>query len=142
MVILFDAHPREGDCVEFAGCPCPEPRRRASRRIEIRRCGDERKHPETVRCDASEEWPDLYCGVFAAEAVLGDRRRHAEFDIEFGDETREFGPIFLLCRYRTEGCAGPRPDPFFDQPERIELPHRAIRRSAFPVSDAGNLVSR
>ena len=116
MVVLFDAHPREEDCVEFAGCPCPEPRRRASRRIEIRRCGDERKHPETVRCDASEEWPDLYCGVFAAEAVLGDRRRLAEFDIEFRDETRELGPIFLLCRYRTEGCAGPRPDPFWSRP--------------------------
>jgi hypothetical protein len=144
MVILFDARQRDEDCVDFVGCPCPEPRRRASRRIEIRRCGDEHKHkpPETVRCDASEEWPDLYCGVFAAEAALGDRRRHAEFDVEFGDETRELGAIFLLCRYRTGGCAGRRPDPFFEPPERVEQPHRPIRRSAFPVSDAGNLVSR
>ena len=100
---------------------------RATHPIEIRRCDDEHTDAETVLCHASEEWPDLYCGVFAAEIALGGKRRHAEIDIRFDDGAREIGPVFLLCRYQTEGCADPRPGLFGDQPMRVE---RRIGRSA------------
>jgi hypothetical protein len=106
MVIVFGTQ-RDGEaCGQFAGCPCPEPRHPATHRIELRHCDDERRDAETVLCHASEDWPDLYCGAFSAEAALGGRREKAEFAIEFGDDACEIGPVFLLCRYRTEGCAG------------------------------------
>jgi len=124
MIILFDARQDGEDCVEFADCPCPEPRRRATRRIEIRHCDDEHRDDETVVCHTSEEWPDLYCGVFATEAVLGGKRRHAEFDIGFGDGACEIGPIFLLCHYRTDECARTHPEMFSDPINRTDRPSR------------------
>jgi Tc toxin complex TcA C-terminal TcB-binding domain len=139
MVILFDSRQGGEDGVELADCPCPEAHRRAARRIEVRRCDDERRDAETVLCRANEEWPPLYCGIFGAEASLGDRRRRAEFDIGFGDGACEIGPVFLLCHYRTERCADPRPDPHADRPTRIGRPDRPMRGSALPISDPANL---
>jgi hypothetical protein len=105
MAILFGVHEEDGhDCPEFEGCPCPEPLRHATRRIETRHCHDEHRDAETILCRASEEWPELYCGVFGMEIELGTKRRHAEIDIRFDDEVREIGPVFLLCRYRTGEC--------------------------------------
>jgi len=136
IAILFEAHQDDEDCVEFAGCPCPESQRRATRRIEIRRFGNEHRNTETVLCHASEGWPNLYCGVFDAEAALGGRRRPAEFDIGFGDEACEIGAAFLLCRYRTEDCAGPQRDSLRDRQGRIVQLDRSIRRPAFSVAHA------
>jgi hypothetical protein len=129
MAILFDAHQDDGDDPDIAGCPCPEPRHCATRRIEIRHCGDEHRDAETVLCRASDEWPDLYCGVFTVEATLGGRRRHAEFEIRFGDGAREIGPVFLLCHYRTEGCAGAGSDPFGVVAARAAQPDQATHRA-------------
>ena len=99
MAILFSTRRNDDDCPDFASCPCPEPRGHATRPIEVRHCDDPSRDAKTVACHASEEWPGLYCGVFAARSVLGDRRRHAEIDIRFGDGAGEIGPVFLLCRY-------------------------------------------
>jgi hypothetical protein len=116
--ILFGAHGEEArDCPEFEACPCPDPRGRATCWIEVRRCDrsdDENRDAETVLCYASEEWPDLYCGVFTTGAALGGRHRYAEFDIRFGDGVRDIGPVFLLCRYRTDECAGTHREMFSD----------------------------
>jgi hypothetical protein len=132
MAILFEAHQDDEDCVESPGCPCPERKSRAVRWIEIRRGDNERGGAEKVRCHASEEWSDLYCGVFDADGVLGGRRRQGELDIGFAGEACEIGAVFLLCRYRTEGCAGSRADPFRDRRERIVQRDRSIRLPAFP----------
>ena len=99
MAILFGAHQDDDNCPEFAGCPCPEPRGRATQPIEVRHGADPSRAADMVLCRASEEWPGLYRGVFAAGSVLGDGRRHAEIDIRFDDSAGEIGPIFLLCRY-------------------------------------------
>jgi hypothetical protein len=131
MAILFGARDEDArDCPEFEGCPCPEPRRQATSRIEIRHCDDEHRDAETVLCRASEDWPDLYCGVFAEEIALGGRRRHAEIDIRFGDDACEIGPVFLLCRYRTDECASAQPGPFDDGATRTARLDRARPRPA------------
>jgi hypothetical protein len=129
MAIVFAVHGDDGhDCPEFESCPCPEPRGPATRRIEIRRCEGEDRNGETVLCRGSEEWPDLYCGVFTVGAELGGGRRQAEIDIRFGDCPGEIDPVFLLCRYRTEGCQAPPSGPLDDWPmpaARLDRPaHR------------------
>jgi hypothetical protein len=136
MAILFEAHQDDEDYVELTGCPCPEPGHRATRWIEIRRCDNERGDAEKLLCHANEEWPDPYCSVFNAKAVLGGRRHHAEYDVGFGDEACELGAGFLLCRYRTESCAGPGPDPFHDRLGHTVQLDRSIQRPAFLVAHA------
>jgi hypothetical protein len=126
MAILFGAHQDDDDCPEFAGCSCPEPRGRATRRIEIRHCEDEDSDADMVLCHASEEWPDLYRGVFGTRIELGGKRRHAEIDIRFGNG-REIGPVFLLCRYRTDECAGAHREMFSDPISWTNLSSRLNR---------------
>jgi hypothetical protein len=126
MAILFGADGEGGP--EFEGCPCPEPRRQAAHRIEIRHCDDERRDAERVLCQSSEEWPELYCGVFGTGIELGGGRRHAEIDIRFENGAREIGPVFLLCRYRTDECAGAHPGLFPDRVSRTERLDRSNRR--------------
>ena len=130
VAILFGVHEENGyDCSGFEGCPCPETHRRAAHRIEIRHCDHERTDAETVLCRASEQWPDLYCGVFAAEIALGGKRRHAEIDIRFGDGVPEIGPVFLLCHYRTDGCVSGHPEMFSDAISRTDRSKRSNRPS-------------
>jgi hypothetical protein len=131
MVILFGGRDEDGyDCPEFEDCPCPEPDQRATRRIEIRHCDDEHREAETVLCRASEEWAELYCGVFHAGIELGRRRHHTEIDIRFDDDLREIEPVFLLCRYATGACTSAHPEMFSDpisgtdRPTRLSRPRR------------------
>jgi hypothetical protein len=131
VAILFDAHEVDGrDCPGFEDCPCPEPRRHATHRIEIQHCEDQRRDAETVLCRASEEWPELYCGVFGTEIELGGKRRHAEIHIRFDDGAREIGPVFLLCRYRTDECARAHPEMFSDPVNWTNRPSRLSRPSS------------
>jgi hypothetical protein len=127
MAILFGVEEEDRDFRGFEDCPCPEPRRLATHRIEIRHCDDERRDAETVLCRASEEWPELYCGVFGAGIELGGKRRHAEIDIRFDYGAREIGPVFLLCRYRTDECARPHPETFSDLISWTDRPTRLYR---------------
>jgi hypothetical protein len=132
--ILFGVREEDDrDCREFEDCPCPEPRRRAAHRIEIWHCDDEHREAETVLCRASEEWPELYCGVFGAGIELGGKRRPGEIDIRFDDSAREIEPVFLLCRYRTDKCTRAHPEMFgepiswTDRPIRLDRPRRLRR---------------
>jgi hypothetical protein len=113
--ILFGAREEDGDdWPRVEACPCPEPRRDATRKIEIRHCDNDRRDADIVLCRASEEWPELYAGVFTAGIVLGGRRKHAEIDIRFCEAACGIGPVFLLCRYTTGECASPHPEMFND----------------------------
>ncbi|TDG02548.1 insecticidal toxin complex protein [Paraburkholderia guartelaensis] len=122
MVIVFGMHSDDEVCAEFEGCPCPEPRRPAVHGIAVKHCEVGHSDAQTVLCRTSDDWPDLYYGAFTAEAVLGNKRHKAEFDISFGDVTREIGPVFLLCRYRTEGCSVAPRDPFRDMQNSFRNP--------------------
>jgi hypothetical protein len=138
IAILFGAHEKDGrDCPEFEDCPCPEPHRRATRRIEIQHCNDEDRSAETVLCRADEEWRDLYCGVFATETILGGGGRHAEIEICFGDDACEIGPVFLLCRYRTDECARAHPEMFSNPISWADRPSRLNRPPSFLSSSEG-----
>jgi hypothetical protein len=128
MAILLGA--REEDDHDYRvieDCPCPEPHRLAAHRIKIRHCDNDREDAETVLCRASEEWPELYCGVFNAGMELGRKRRHAEIDIHFDEEMHEIGSVFLLCRYRTEECTSARRDMFSEALSRRDRSGRLNR---------------
>ncbi len=138
VVILFGAQKKDDrDFPAFEHCPCPEPARAAAHQIEIRHCPDERRDAETVLCRASEEWPELYCGVFGAGIGLGGKRRHAEIDIRFDDGAREVGPVFLLCRYRTDECTGAQPEIFSDPMSWTDRQRRLNQPRSFLGSSEG-----
>jgi hypothetical protein len=138
MAILFGVEEEDDrDFRGFEDCPCPEPRRRATHRIEIRHCDDQRRDAETVLCRASEEWPELYCGVFGARIELGGKRRRAEIDMRFDDGAREIGPVFLLCRYATGTPVIAHAEVFSSQITRADLPNSPSRPVPLPGASTG-----
>jgi len=66
-----------------------------------RGCHDRHEKPLHVSCIASEEWPDLYCGVFDTEVgPLGRTSEQSEVGFRFPAEIGEVERVFLLCRYQ------------------------------------------
>jgi hypothetical protein len=110
MAILFQA--RDGDHCDrpAAGeCPCPRDREQACRVVEfVRDCRD--RDSLRVSCLRSDEWPDLYYGIFDAHigpVARHDQHQHVEF--RFPEETGEVERIYLLCQYEEASCrAGTR----------------------------------
>jgi hypothetical protein len=138
MAILFGVEQEDDrDFRGFEDCPCPEPSRLATHRIEIRHCDDQRRDAETVLCRTSEEWPELYCGVFGAGIELGGKRRQAEIDVRFGDGAREIGPVFLLCRYATGAPTVAHAEMFSDQITRADLSNGSLRPVPLPGASIG-----
>ena len=115
MAILFGTHEHDDcDCPNSEGCPCPEPGGPACRVIEFSHGDEERDGKRKIQCRASEEWPDLYCGIFNTQiGPLAGRGQHAEVEFRFGAEAGKVERIFLLCRYSIKSCdgAGPRARP-------------------------------
>ncbi len=109
MAILFR---REGEecCPEIEGCPCPEPNKRAGCVVEFRRDtenrGDDGDCDLDVQCFASDQWPDLYYGIFKAD--IGPLESHDHRRVEFEFPQCEVERAFLLCRYTVRTC---RPKP-------------------------------
>ncbi|MGA2167154.1 MAG: neuraminidase-like domain-containing protein [Terracidiphilus sp.] len=83
-------------------CPCPQEGRPDCRVLEFTRgCHDRHEKPLHVSCIASEEWPDLYCGVFDTEVgPLGRTSEQSEVGFRFPAEIGEVERVFLLCRYQ------------------------------------------
>ena len=58
---------------------------------------------ETLRvvCEASQEWPELFCGLFKTDFALErDAAGCPEVSIAFPSEAGEIQRAYLLCRYR------------------------------------------
>jgi hypothetical protein len=106
MAIVFgpDEH-EDPDLPRFEGCPCPSPRRPATRVVEfVDHDGDE-KSRRKIQCRAGDLSPGLYWGMVETHiGPVGRRRRHAELGFRFycGDGSLE--NAFLLCRYSTRPC--------------------------------------
>ena len=104
MAILFSA--RELDCADrhqISECPCPQEDKPGSRMIEVTH-GSHHRHCEPLRlaCNASEEWPELYYGVF--DAQIGPLGRPGEYrpevEIRFPEEIGQVDDIYMLCQYQ------------------------------------------
>jgi len=120
MAILFST--REVDCEDRSGiaeCPCPQEEKAGLRVIEVTHASQSRHcEPFRVTCEASEEWPDLYCGIFDArigplrspgegkrgEAVTGELR--PEVSLRFAADIGEVENLYLLCQYERHDRRG------------------------------------
>ena len=133
MAILFATREHGACCCpEIEGCPCPEPGEPARHVVEFSRGREDREHdrehdrglnrdhdPEcelSVSCLASDEWPDLYCGIFHARVgplgvgSLSKDGHCRDVEFRFPSDCVEVERIFLLCHYTLGPCAGSRHD--------------------------------
>jgi hypothetical protein len=63
-------------------------------------------HPTRFSCVTSEEWPDLYYGVFDADVgPVGRHGERSEMEFRFPSEIGEVERVFLLCKYQLDPCA-------------------------------------
>jgi hypothetical protein len=107
MAILF--HTREHDECDHSSdrpkigdCPCPQEGRPASRVLEFTH-GPQHRHDDMMRvsCVTSEEWPDLYYGLFDTHIEpLGRNGQGQEMEFRFPVDIGEVERIFLLCQYQ------------------------------------------
>jgi Tc toxin complex TcA C-terminal TcB-binding domain len=94
------------NCPKSEGCPCPEPGEPARQIIEFVHGDEECDCEPKILCRASEEWPDLYCGIFNTHiGPLGGKGHHAEVELRFHAATMEIEQIYLLCHYMIRSCA-------------------------------------
>jgi hypothetical protein len=118
MAILFGAWERDGDrsCDRTPGeCPCPQEGKPASRVLEFCHRTHDRHDDRTddrhdaalrISCLTSEEWPDLYYGVFDTRVgPLGGYGDCPEVEFRFPVDVGEVERVYLLCRYeRWQPC--------------------------------------
>jgi hypothetical protein len=104
MAILFST--RRPDCddrLQLGECPCPQEEGAGSHTIEITH-GSQHRHGEPLRltCEASEEWPDLFCGVFETQLDRLGRPSECrpEVSFRFPVTTGEVENVYVLCQYR------------------------------------------
>jgi hypothetical protein len=116
MAVLFNTCTDEDVDCPTSECPCPEERQSACRVVEFSHGSRDRPDdPEHVSCVASEDWPDLYYGIFDARVgPLGRRGERHDVAFRFPAGIGELERVYLLCRYRrspehcSDGHAQPR----------------------------------
>jgi hypothetical protein len=108
MAILFhaarehDECDRPGDHPKIEECSCPLEGKPASRVLEFTH-GPQHRHEDAVRvsCVTSEEWPELYYGLFETHVgPLGRDGQGPELEFRFPMDVGEVEQVFLLCQYR------------------------------------------
>lgn len=103
MAVLFHSlEPDDCHCARPGDCPCPDREKVASRVLEFKH--DRHPHHEDslrVACLATEEWPDLYYGIFDTRlGPLGRNKPRAEAQFRFSPALGHVDQVFLLCRYQ------------------------------------------
>jgi len=103
IAVLFHAHGHECDCPETGDCPCLCERGPDCRVLEFS-CGDRDDEPARVSCVRTEEWPDLFYGLFETEiGPVGRRESRPEIEFRFPHDASRLGSIYLLCQYKSLG---------------------------------------
>jgi Tc toxin complex TcA C-terminal TcB-binding domain len=102
-ILLSTDEYEDCNCPKSEGCPCPEHGEPACRIIEFAHGDEECDCERKVLCRASDEWPDLYCGIFDTRiGPLGGRGHHAEAEFRFHAATGEVEHVYLFCHVRTQ----------------------------------------
>jgi hypothetical protein len=118
IAVLFHAQAHGCDCPKTGDCPCQCEREPDCSVLEIT-CGDHHRddRPMRVSCVRTEEWPNLYYGLFETEiGPVGKRGTRPEIEFRFPHETDAVESVYLLCQYKN-------------------LPHRAMTGSRSPPSE-------
>jgi Tc toxin complex TcA C-terminal TcB-binding domain len=102
IAVLFHARGHGCDCPKTGDCRCQCEREPDCRVLEFT-CGDHHRkdHPTRVSCVRSEEWPDLYYGLFETEiGPVGKRGARPEIEFRFPYDAGEVETVYLLCQYK------------------------------------------
>ncbi len=102
IAVLFHARGHRCDCPKTGDCQCQCEREPDCRVLEFT-CGDHHRkdHPTRVSCVRSEEWPDLYYGLFETElGPVGKRGARLEIEFRFPHDAGEVETFYLLCQYK------------------------------------------
>ncbi len=107
IAILF--HARDNDeCAESAAseCACPEEEKAACHFLEFHQAhADRNRDGLQVPCRKSDEWPDLYYGIF--DSQVGPVGRHDDrprIGFRFPTGIGEIERIYLMCQYQANPC--------------------------------------
>jgi hypothetical protein len=110
IAVLFHAHGRECDCPKPGDCHCQREHEADCRLVGFS-SGDHRRDDGTTRvaCVRTDEWPDLYYGVFeTALGPVGRRGAHPGIAFTFPRDAGEVESMYLLCQYRSADSGGER----------------------------------
>jgi Tc toxin complex TcA C-terminal TcB-binding domain len=101
ITIIFGWHECEDHLrPQVGGCPCPQDGMLARHVVEFTRGHEEHDDAIEISCVASEEWPNLYCGMLDIRGeTLGRRDHRAEIEFRFPADIDDVDRIFLLCHY-------------------------------------------
>jgi Tc toxin complex TcA C-terminal TcB-binding domain len=101
LAIAFGWHECENHLRSQAdGCPCPQDGMPARHVVEFTCGGDRHRRTTEVACMASEQWPQLYCGMSDTDESIGRRGDRAEIAFRFPAGVDDVERAFVLCRYK------------------------------------------
>ncbi|HKN59914.1 MAG TPA: neuraminidase-like domain-containing protein [Candidatus Acidoferrales bacterium] len=102
IAVLFHARGHGCDCPKTGDCRCQCEREPDCRVLEFT-CDDHHRedHPTRVSCVRSEEWRDLYYGLFETEiGPVGRRGARPQIEFRFPHDAGEVETVYLLCQYK------------------------------------------
>jgi hypothetical protein len=102
IAVLFHVRGAECDCPETGDCPCQREREPDCLVLELS-CDDRlrKEHTARVSCVRSEEWPDLYHGLFETEiGPIGKHENRPRIEFLFPHDAGEVEKVYLLCQYK------------------------------------------
>ena len=107
IAILFHAAEHD-DCngPGMAECPCPQEGRPACHVVEFSH-GPQHGHDDMrpVSCLRSDEWPDLYYGLFdTSVGPVGRRGERPHVGLRFPADIGEVERVYLLFQYQVNSC--------------------------------------
>jgi hypothetical protein len=104
MAVLFHLPGTTCDCPKTGDCPCQCERERDCIDLDFTRCDQPKRDPPArVPCLRSEEWPDLYYGMFETEiGPIGKRGNRPEIEVRFPHHACEVEKMYLMCQYKRE----------------------------------------
>jgi hypothetical protein len=104
IAVLFHLPGIRCNCPRTGDCPCECEHERGCIDLEFTWCDRPGKdYLARVPCLRSEEWPDLYYGLFETEiGPIGKRGNRPEIELRFQHHGSEVEKMYLLCQYKRE----------------------------------------
>jgi hypothetical protein len=102
IAVLFHARGHGCDCPKTGDCVCQREREPDCRVLKFA-CGNHHRddRPTRVSCVRTEEWPDLYYGLFETEiGPIGKLGVRPEIEFRFPHDAGAVESVYLLCQYK------------------------------------------
>jgi hypothetical protein len=101
IALLFHARGHGCNCPKTGDCRCQCDAEPDCRVLEFT-CGHHRDdRPRVISCVRTEEWPDLYYGLFETEiGPIGKRAARPVIEFKFPHDAGGVESVYLLCQYK------------------------------------------